>query len=97
MEVIENATHLKARLLESAEDASRPGWLRCEIEVRETAPVQDLPRLVHAVVGERLSVLVSPADRLLLGELKTGEAIGMQVRLRAPGTYTVVPGSLAVE
>lgn len=97
MQVIENATQLKARLLEHSKDPERPGWLRLTVEVADTAPVTGLPSLVHAAAGETLTVLMPPSELAALESLAAGTAIGMQVRLRAPGVHTVVPGSLAGE
>lgn len=97
MEVIENATQLKALLLECAQDPGRPGWLRCHVEVKQTDPVPNLPSLVHAAVGDNLSVLISPADQSQVEALKPGTEINLQVRRRAPDVHTAVPGSVTVE
>ena len=94
MEVIENATQLKARLLESSADPARPGWLRVSVEVRESSSLRDLPSLVHAGAGDTLVVLASPADRASIDALQPGADIALDVRLRAPGVYTAVPGSI---
>lgn len=94
MEVIENATRLKARLLESSADPTRPGWLRLSIEVRESSSLRGLPSLVHAGAGDTLVVLASPADRASIEALQPGADIAMDVRLRAPGVHTAVPGSI---
>lgn len=97
MEVIENATRLKACLLECADDPTRPGWLRVSVEVRQAGPVADLPSLVDARAGETLAVLVGPADRDKVAALKPGRDIALQVRLRAPGVLTALPGTLAAD
>ncbi len=94
MQVIENATHLKARLLDKAADPARPGWLRVTVEVTHTAPAGDLPSLIQAAAGESLAVLVGPEDRAAVDALPAGADVAMQVRLRAPGVHTAVPGSV---
>ena len=97
MEAIENATRLKARLLECTADPARPGWLRCSVQVKGSGPVDDLPSLVPAAVGDTLAVLVGPEDRAQLDAIKPGAGVVMQVRLRAPGVHTVVPGSVGAD
>ena len=97
MEAIENATRLKARLLECSADPARPGWLRCSVQVKGSGPVDDLPSLVPAAVGDTLAVLVGPEDRAPLDAIKPGAGVVMQVRLRAPGVHTVVPGSVGTD
>ncbi len=97
MEAIENVTRLKARLLECTADPARPGWLRCTVQVKGSGPVDDLPSLVPATVGDTLAVLVGPEDRAQLDAIKPGADVVMQVRLRAPGVHTVVPGSVGTD
>ena len=97
MEAIENATRLKARLLECTADPARPGWLRCTVQVKDSGPVDDRPSLVPAAVGDTLAVLVGPEDRAQLDAIKPGAGVVMQLRLRAPGVHTVVPGSAGVD
>jgi len=97
VEAIENATRLKARLLECTADPARPGWLRCSVQVKGSGPVDDLPSLVPAAVGDTLAVLVGPEDRAQLDAIKPGAGVVMQVRLRAPGVYTAVPGSVGAD
>ena len=97
MEAIENATRLKARLLECSADPARPGWLRCTVQVQDSGPVDDRPSLVPAAVGDTLAVLVGPEDRAQLDAIKPGAGVVMQVRLRAPGVHTVVPGSVGAD
>jgi len=88
---------LKARLLERSADPARPGWLRCTVQVTDSGPVADLPSLVPAAVGDTLVVLVGPEDRAQLDAIKPGAGVVMQVRLRAPGVHTAVPGSVGVD
>lgn len=97
MEVIENATQLKARLLDAADDPARPGWQRLNVEVLHATAAGDLPSLIDAQAGEVLTVLVPPTDRARTDGLAAGAAIGMQLRLRAPGVHTLVPGTLVAE
>jgi hypothetical protein len=88
---------LKARLLEQAPDPSRPGWLRVSLEVREAGPGGELPSLIHALAGETLVVLVGPEDRPRVEALAVGAGLVLQLRLRAPGVHTLIPGSVSVE
>jgi hypothetical protein len=97
VEVIENLTLLKARLLECATDPARPGWLQLTVEVRDASAGEALPSLIRATAGELLTLRVGPEDRAKLDALKAGAELSMQVRLRAPGVHTVVPGSLGAE
>ncbi len=97
MEVIENATQLKARLLDAAEDLARPGWQRLNLEVVHAAAAGDLPSLIDASAGTVLSALVPPADRARITGLAPGAVLHMQLRLRAPGVHTVVTGTLQAE
>lgn len=94
MEVIENAARLKARLLEQQPDASRPGWFRVRLQIDEVAAVANLPNLFSIPADQPIEVLVGPEDGATLESLKAGEQLCLQVRLRAPGVYTVIPGSL---
>ena len=97
MEAIENATRLKARLLDRSADPARPGWLRCTMQVQDSGPVDDRPSLVPAAVGDTLVVLVGPEDRAQLDAIKPGAGVVLQLRLRAPGVHTAVPGSVAAD
>jgi hypothetical protein len=97
VEVVENATRLKARLLERAADPTRPGWLSVSLEVSEAGPCGPLPSLIHALAGETLVVLVGPEDRPRVEALTVGAGLVLQLRLRAPGVHTLIPGSVSVE
>jgi hypothetical protein len=53
--------------------------------------------LIHALAGETLVVLVGPEDRPRVEALAVGAGLVMQLRLRAPGVHTLIPGSVSVE
>jgi hypothetical protein len=97
VEIVDNATRLKARLLEQGADPTRPGWLRVSLAVSEAGPCGVLPSLIHAAAGEALTVLVGPEDRPRVEALTAGASLVLQLRLRAPGVHTVVPGSVSAE
>jgi len=67
------------------------------LQVQDCGPVADLPSLVPAAVGATLAVLVGPEDRAQVDALTPGAGLVMQVRLRAPGVHTAVPGSVGVD
>ena len=67
------------------------------VEVLHATAAGDLPSLIDAPAGEVLTVLVPPTDRGRTDGLAVGAAIGMQLRLRAPGVHTLVPGTLVAE
>ena len=94
MQVIENAARLKARLLEIQPDADHPGWARIRLRVDEVAAVADLPKLFSVPVGQTAEARVGPEDAAALATIAVGGQVDVQVRVKAPGVYTVVPGSL---
>ncbi len=94
MEVVDNATQLKAQLIEQEADSARPGWTRVTLKVMDSTPVPNLPSLLPAAVGDTVQVLVPPADRDRLEALLPDGQVAVQVRLRAPGVHTAVPGSI---
>ncbi|WP_374263611.1 hypothetical protein [Zoogloea sp.] len=97
MQVIENATQLKARLRERHDDPDHPGGVRLTVEVTAAAPAGGLPSLVEAAAGDILAVRVPPAERAAVEGLAAGAAVTLQVRLRGPGVHTLVPGTLVAD
>jgi len=94
MQVIENATLLKARLLNVVDDPDRPGMLQLKLQIEEAQAGANLPSLLQAGVGDTLAATVHPSDRGVVENLRPGSELALTVSLRAPGVHTVVPGSM---
>jgi len=94
MQVIENATLLKAKLLNVVDDPDRPGMLQLKLQIQDAQPGPNLPSLLQAGVGDTLAATVHPSDRGVAENLRPGSVLALSVSLRAQGVHTVVPGSI---
>ncbi|MEU9095421.1 hypothetical protein ACIOEW_21055 [Streptomyces sp. NPDC087901] len=98
VQVIENRTALKVRLLSKEAHPRLAGWDQVGVQVLDARAIPGFTDLLSRHVGQRLEVAVRTE---LLADAEPGDTIRMRARVTGPGQVAAEsrpePGDLVVE
>jgi ketosteroid isomerase-like protein len=88
MQVIENMTAIRGRVMAVESDGARPGFDSVRVSVESTSPVDERADLLSDRVGQEIVVGVRKASG---ADLAAGQSATLHVRMTGPAQYVAIP------